>query len=1494
MAPCPVLQVQINQIDHCLAPPGPLDNSDLPAVPVIRIYGSSSTGKKCCVHVHQVYPYFFVEYSGKMRLRSVNRYINKLTHSLNYAIALSLKKDINSFKPQFVRAMILVKGIHFYGFHSSYSPFLKVYIVDPAFFKRAVTIMRSGTVMGTHFRIFESHLSFTLQFMSDFGLYGCGVLDLSDVFQRGSDEDDNTPEDLVPKSQPVFQPSPYFCQTRMPLEVDVAAFHILNRHQVTARNLHHKLTIPAPLLPPEPFVLSVRELWEDERNRRRACGLNPSPDMPVDPSESSRTPRGDWVAEAMWWENIRSRIENERGIIPIPEPENDWEKWVMTAFESVEALWEDSRRTWKPAMSGDDPEVDRESAADEEELHDYDIDVDNLLSDEHLSQLVEREAEWEKSLDHDIPAEDDDEDEDHLLEEGSPLADSTSNHEYVIRTHHTVISSTRIHIRLNSREDLVDSPTGSPPHKKRRITFADSSTQLTRVVSYQAMRVITHLHKTVNLNRYVYAQPPPSTSQLLETMDTSGIPRKIYRSAFYSSDNDVPKHPREYGGFLLKPDGQSLRYLDDWEEHDGRQPFTVVSVSYSSGWEYSDTPPSVRQIKIYLASEEGRASPKKFTPVARSQVRSVGIEGPTQANIYGLKTTPGGAVSAANHREKQAMTVLSLEVFAPSAKTPTPELDEIVGAFYSFQVSDSTALCSGMVIGDATSIRTPSAQGSKIDVVSSELDLLNQIVDIVVELDPDILVGWEIQAASWGYLNERGQQYGLDIADLVSRAPTNRPSGKDHWGMRHTSTFKVVGRHVLNLWRIIRVEQTLNIYTFENVAFHILRRRSTPRYSPATLHQWYRDSIPLHTDNVLRYFSSRTTMVLEILDETEVVTKTAEFARVFGVDFFSVISRGSQFKVESFMFRIAKPESFVLISPSQNDVGRMNAAEAMPLIMEPLSCFYTSPVVVLDFQSLYPSIMIANNYCYSTFLGRVKDFQGKQKFGVTDLSLRSGLVETLYDHINVSPTGMMFVKPEVRKGLLGRMLAELLDTRVMVKQAMKGVKDDKALRKILDARQLGLKYIANVTYGYTSATMSGRMPAVEIADRRVSTYYLYSYIQCLSSIVQSGRETLEKAITIINATEKWGAQVRYERRRSYLPGKTKDQAFRIGHEIADNITSRNPVPIKLKFEKACLLCLFLVYLPCVLLAKKRYVGFKYENPDDVDPVFDAKGIETVRRDGVLAQRKMTETCLKILFRTQNLSEIKDYCYSSWQKLIESKASIQDFIFAKEVRMGTYSEKGPPPPGVALAARQAITENTEPQHGERVPYVICRGSPNSRLVDRVAAPLDVLKNSHLHLDADYYISRVLIPPLDRILSLAGCDVQQWYRDMPKAKIFDIQTVSPSKFQLEELEESHNIDEHFFNFQCYSCGAASDEVGICDNCYLNPESAMSRILSKIRMGESRLLDINRICASCTQSAPAEPQKCDSLDCAYLYARTKAEKKLHSLEGLSNLLSPDNDIG
>lgn len=45
-----------------------------------------------------------------------------------------------------------------------------------------------------------------------------------------------------------------------------------------------------------------------------------------------------------------------------------------------------------------------------------------------------------------------------------------------------------------------------------------------------------------------------------------------------------------------------------------------------------------------------------------------------------------------------------------------------------------------------------------------------------------------------------------------------------------------------------------------------------------------------------------------------------------------------------------------------NKVASQRSLECLPLVMEPISQFYSSPMVVLDFQSLYPSIIIAYNY----------------------------------------------------------------------------------------------------------------------------------------------------------------------------------------------------------------------------------------------------------------------------------------------------------------------------------------------------------------------------------------------------------------------------------------------------------------------------------------------------------------------------------------------------
>lgn len=111
-------------------------------------------------------------------------------------------------------------------------------------------------------------------------------------------------------------------------------------------------------------------------------------------------------------------------------------------------------------------------------------------------------------------------------------------------------------------------------------------------------------------------------------------------------------------------------------------------------------------------------------------------------------------------------------------------------------------------------------------------------------------------------------------------------------------------------------------------------------------------------------------------------------------------------------------------------------------------------------------------------------------FGCTTLKVTSKTASELEDNVNFSPCGVAFVKPEVRRGVLPQMLTEILNCRLMVKKSIKDhPSSDKTLQRSLHSRQLGLKLIANVTYGYTAANFSGRMPCIE-----VQKLYLFSFL----------------------------------------------------------------------------------------------------------------------------------------------------------------------------------------------------------------------------------------------------------------------------------------------------------------------------------------------------------------------------------------------------------------
>lgn len=86
--------------------------------------------------------------------------------------------------------------------------------------------------------------------------------------------------------------------------------------------------------------------------------------------------------------------------------------------------------------------------------------------------------------------------------------------------------------------------------------------------------------------------------------------------------------------------------------------------------------------------------------------------------------------------------------------------------------------------------------------------------------------------------------------------------------------------------------------------------------------------------------------------------------------------------------------------------------ECLPLVMEPESGFYADPVVVLDFQSLYPSMIIAYNLCFCTCLGKVAPSK-VNTLGVISYSPERQVLEELKDQILLTPNGVMYAPPKV-------------------------------------------------------------------------------------------------------------------------------------------------------------------------------------------------------------------------------------------------------------------------------------------------------------------------------------------------------------------------------------------------------------------------------------------------------------------------------------------------
>lgn len=493
---------------------------------------------------------------------------------------------------------------------------------------------------------------------------------------------------------------------------------------------------------------------------------------------------------------------------------------------------------------------------------------------------------------------------------------------------------------------------------------------------------------------------------------------------------------------------------------------------------------------------------------------------------------------------------------------------------------------------------TSSIVATQILEFGREEDMLMSWRNFLDKVDPDIITGYNIANFDFPYLLDRAKHLKAKGFEYWSRIPSVKSVSKEtnfsskQMGNRDTKATNTNGRLQLDLLQLIQRDHNLRSYTLNSVSSHFLgEQKEDVHYTMIT--ELF-NGTPESRRRLALYCLKDAYLPQRLMDKLSCLENYTEMARVTGVPFNFLLSRGQQVKFISQLFRKALEQKLVI--PDLKGEGSDDQYEGATVI-EPTRGYYDVPIATLDFASLYPSIIQAHNLCYTTLVS---------KKAVDAFNLKKD-----EDYI-VTPNGDLFVTTKQRKGLLAQILEELLSARKQAKREL-AAETDPFKKAVLNGRQLALKVSANSVYGLTGAS-NGKLPCLEIA----------------SSTTSFGRQMIEKTKNEVEA--KYNIANGYSHDAQVIYGDTDSvmvkfgttdlaEAMKLGEDASQYVSAKFVKPIKLEFEK--------VYFPYLLINKKRYAGLYWTKPEKWDKM-DTKGIETVRRDNCLLVQTVIEKVLRMI------------------------------------------------------------------------------------------------------------------------------------------------------------------------------------------------------------------------------------------------------------------------
>lgn len=250
-----------------------------------------------------------------------------------------------------------------------------------------------------------------------------------------------------------------------------------------------------------------------------------------------------------------------------------------------------------------------------------------------------------------------------------------------------------------------------------------------------------------------------------------------------------------------------------------------------------------------------------------------------------------------------------------------------------------------------------------------EADMLRGWKKFLDKVDPDLITGYNIANFDFPYLLDRarhlklrGFEYWTRLTNVKSFHKETNLSSKQ-MGNRDTKVTNTNGRLQLDLLQLIQRDHQLRSYTLNSVCAHFLGEQKEDVHHTMITELF--NGTPESRRRLALYCLKDAYLPQRLMDKLSCLANYTEMARVTGVPFNFLLSRGQQIKFLSQLFRKALEQKLVIpnIKADATDDQYEGAT-----VIEPSRGYYKVPIATLDFASLYPSIMQAHNLCYTTLI----------------------------------------------------------------------------------------------------------------------------------------------------------------------------------------------------------------------------------------------------------------------------------------------------------------------------------------------------------------------------------------------------------------------------------------------------------------------------------------------------------------------------------------------